>query len=1138
MSRLSRLSRMASIGVLGLIPCLVSRADDGGGTRLLRYPDIHGDRIAFVYAGDLWIAGAEGGTARRLTSHEGLEIFPKFSPDGTRIAFSGEYGGTRQVYVIPAEGGSPRQLTYYNDVGSMPPRGGFDNRVLGWTPDGDAVLFRGNRLPWGVRMGRYFTVPVAGGLETPLAIPEGGGGDLAPDGTRMAYTPIDREFRTWKRYRGGRAQDVWIYDLEANTATRVTENPATDNQPCWLGGKVYFTSDRNGKLNLFAYDPATQEQRQVTHHEDFDVLWPSAGPSSIVYQCGGWIWKLDPASGEEAHRVPIRVAGDFPDTYPRVRNVKDNVDWFEISPTGKRALFAARGDVFTVPAKHGEIRDLTRTQGIREMDPIWSPDGRWIAYWSDRTDEYELWVRAHDGSGNERRVTNGQDIWPFAPVWSPDSKKIAYGDKKQRLRWVDVETGEIHDADRGRFGDITSYTWSPDSRWIAYTKDAENQVAVIWLHDLESGTSTALTEPLTDNWNPAFGPDGKYLYFLSNRDFHLKFSAWEFNYLYEKPTRVFVGTLRKDVARPFEPQSDEEEPKASEANGEDEKPAKKDRSEAEPGGDAATPQDAPAKAEGQEAKAGSEGEADAGSGEPNEGAAEAKDEKKEELHVGIDVEGFENRVVVIPGPSANYSGLRGVDKGVLYVRANDAGRKLLLYDLEAREEKTILEGMGGWELSADRKKILYSAGGHYGIVDAAPGQKTSSGKLDLSGMEMKIDPRAEWAQIFTDGWRITRDWFYDPGMHGQDWPAVREKYGALVPFVAHRGDLDFLLGEMGGELCSGHFYVNRGDEPRPERKDNGLLGCELEADPSGFYVVRKIFRGENWHPDFRSPLTEPGVDVNEGDFLIAIDGETVTTDFNPYLFLEGKAERPVTLLVNDKPQREGAREEHVRPIRRETNLRYLDWVDSRRRIVEERSQGRIGYIHVPNTSTAGNRELFKNFYAQFTKDALIIDVRYNGGGFIPDRMIELLDRPRLSYWVWRGAAKPVPTPGLSHQGPKACLINHYSSSGGDAFPYYFRERGLGKLIGTRTWGGLIGISGNPGFVDGGSLNVPRFRFLDTQGHWAIENEGVSPDIEVWDTPDRVARGEDPTLERAIEELREELRKNPPHEVEIPPAPVY
>jgi tricorn protease len=1052
-------------------------------TRLLRQPDIHGDQIAFVYAGDLWVVSAKGGDARRLTSDDGMEYFPKFSPDGRWIAFTGDYSGSRQVFVISVDGGAPRQLTFYNDVGPLPPRGGIDNRVLDWTPDGRNILFLPHRLPWGDRMARPYVVPVAGGMETPLAIPEAGGGAYSPDGKKLVYTPIEREFRTWKRYRGGRAQDVWIYDLAANKAEQITNNPYTDNQPVWIGDTIFFTSDReDGRLNLWAYDTKSKQTRKITKHDDYDVLWPSADRGQVVYENGGYIYRFDAAT-QKSERVPIRVFGDFRNTLPYHRSVTGNIQEFGLSPSAARALFVARGEIFTVPAKEGEIRNLTQTPGVRERDANWSPDGKWISYLSDKSGDYEIYVRPADNAGSERQVTTNGKAWRFTPSWSPDSKMLAFSDKDESLHVLDVASGKLTTVDKDRYGDITQYSWSPDSRWIAYTKLNEARFNSIYVYDLTEGKSQRLTSGMTDDTEPVFDPKGRYLYFLSNRDFNLTFSGWEFNYVYTDPTRVYVGVLAADGPALFLPQSDEEKASAPPA--------------------------------------------------PEE---PKKDEKKDgKLAVKIDPAGFENRVRAIPGSPAAYARLAAVNNGVLYMKGGDGERALKLYNIDDRKEETILESVSGYDLSANREKLIARTGPNYTILAPKPGQKPAETFLKLDNMEMRIDPRAEWAQEFDDAWRILRDWFYDPDMHGLDWNGIRTKYGQLVPFVAHRADLDYILGEVAGELNAGHVYVGPAPDQAAHRVDNGLLGAEIVAD-SGVFRIAKIFPGENWHESFRSPLTEPGVKVREGEYILAVDGVPAKGVDNFYRLLENKADRVVTLLVNGKPETAGAREERVRPVRRETNLRYLDWVASRRAYVEKASGGRIGYMHLPNTAVEGNRELFKSFYPQVDKDALIIDDRYNGGGFIPDRMIELLERPVLNYWARRGV-EPTATPGYAHVGPKAMLINGYSSSGGDALPYYFRKRKLGTIIGTRTWGGLIGISGNPPLMDGGSVSAPQFRFFDTEGMWAVEGTGVAPDIEVVDRPDLVAAGQDPSLEMAVKVLLEELAKNPPKKVVVPAVKV-
>ncbi|MDT5157295.1 MAG: tricorn protease [Acidobacteriota bacterium] len=1125
-----------------LISCAVShttaqtrRGDDLA--RLLRFPDINGEMIAFVYAGDIWTVPSAGGTARRLTSHPGLELFPKFSPDGRWIAFTGQYDGTRQVFVIPTEGGEPRQLTFYNEVANLPPRGGFDNRVLGWTPDGRNVLFRANRDPQSDRLGRPYLVPFEGGTEQPLAILESGGMSYSPDGSHVAFTPLSNEFRGWKRYRGGQSPDVWIYDLKNNSSEQITDTRAQDMLPVWLGETIFYISDRDSTMNVFAYDTRTKKTRKVTNHADYDVLWPSGAGDELVYEAGGYVYRLDAKSGKE-ERVPIKVYGDFPDTVPYFRNVKDNVETFSISPSGVRALFGARGDVFTAPAKEGEVRNLTDSQGVRELAPAWSPDGRWVAYLSDRSGEYEIYVRPSDGAGEERRVTLDGDIWRYPAVWSPDSRMLVYGDKRQRLRFVNVASGKTVDVDHSDRGDITNYSWAPDSRWIAYSKLGENQFSEIWVYSIAAGKTQKLTGGMTSDTEPVFDPKGRYLYFLSNRDFNLTFSAFEFNYLYTNPTRVYVGLLAADGPALFLPTSDEERVKTKET------PLTQPPNPAQqPPAQGAKPQPTPntpgAPAQQPSATPPSEGSATSASAQAAAAQAGAKTEEPKTTppagaNVKIDFAGFENRVRAIPGPPANYHHLNATPDGVLYI--SGPGR-LSLYNLEAKAEQPIIEGIQDYDLSADFKHIVFQARDNYGTAPVAPGQKADAGLLKLEGMTMKIDPKAEWAEEYTDAWRTMRDWFYDPNMHGVDWRAIRDKYGALVPYIANREDLNFLMTEMGSELSAGHIYVERGDDPpRVTRADGGLLGAEVVPDASGYFRIAKIFPGENWQESFRSPLTEPGVRAKVGDIILAVDGHTTRGVKNFYELLEGKASRVVTLTLNERADTSGSHDERVRPVKSESNLRYLDWVQSRRALVDKLSGGRIGYIHAPNTAVEGNRELFKGFYPQTKKEALVIDDRYNGGGFIPDRMIELLERKPLNYWVRRGI-ELTQTPAFANPGPKAMLTNGYAGSGGDALPYYFRERNLGRIFGTTTWGGLIGLSGTPNLIDGGSLSTPSFRFLDLEGHWAVEGTGVDPDVEVVERPEAMARGEDPTLEAAVKYLLEELRRNPPKRVTAPAPPI-
>ena len=1090
-----RLSFLVVIAA-ALLPASDVLADSAAGeARVLRYPDISHTHIAFVLGGDLFTVGRDGGQATRLTSAPGEELYPKFSPDGAWIAYSAEFTGTRQVFVIPAGGGTPRQLTFHNDAGPMPFRGGTDYRVLDWTPDGKSIVVRMNRLPYDERGGRPYLVPFEGGIETPLAVPESGGGSLSPDGRSFVYTPIDADWRGWKRYRGGRAPDVWIYDLARNTSRQLTTFAGMDQNPAWIGDTVYFASDRTGTLNLYAM-PADAEReatapRALTTFTDFDVLWPSGGPDAIVFEQGGFLWRHD-AGATGAVKVPVRIGDDAAGALPRFVDVAPNIESFGLSPDGARAVFGARGEVFTVPAKDGIARNISRTPAAREHSVSWSPDGRTVAYLSDESGEYEIWVRPQDGRGSARRITTDGTVWKFPPVWAPDSKHLAYADKDLRLRVVDVASGRVTDVDRGGVEDITEYTWSPDSRWLAYAKTNSTRMQSIWAWSMGSGKTSQLTSDQANEFSPVFDPQGRYLYFLSNRDYSgLTFSAYEFDYLYANATRIYAATLSADGPALNRPKSDETA---------------------------------------------------AAAGAPAKGAKDAQGKADAKPAMKFDLAGFNDRVVALNVPPGNYQGLSANGSAVFFGAAtNPQGGPLVLRTLAIDGDKPedVAAGITAYTLSADGNKILVRSGNDWAIVDAKPGQDLSKSKLDLSGLQLKIDPRTEWSQMYVDAWRILRDWFYDPGMHGgiERWNAIRERYAPLAAAVTTREDFNYVLHEIAGEANAGHVYVERGPSASAEvqRRPGGLLGAEFAADPSGYFRIARIFRGENWDAANRSPLDEPGVGVKEGEFLIAVDGVDARAVRNPWALLENKADQVVELTVNARPSADGARTVRVKTIANEQNLRYLAWVAERRAIVDRLSGGRIGYIHLPNTAQDGNRELNKWLAPLAHKDALIIDDRYNGGGFIPDRMIELLARTPLNYWKRRGL-EPQPTPNIVHRGPKAMLINGLSSSGGDALPYYFRKLGLGKLIGTRTWGGLIGISGNPSLVDGGSILAATFRFMSTDGSWSVENEGVAPDIEVVDRPELVAAGRDPSLEKAVEVLLEELRANPPQPVVALPAP--
>lgn len=1056
--------------------------------RLMRFPDINTNLIAFVYAGDIWSVDSNGGEARRLTSHGGQELFPKISPDGKWIAFSGEYSGSRQIFVMPSNGGTPKQLTFYNSVGVMPPRGGYDHVVLDWTSDSKNILIRANRTPFGDRNGKYFLVSIDGGLEKPLPIVNGGFAALSPDNKKICFTPVDREFRTWKRYKGGRASDLWIYDLDKNTSEQITDFTGTDQIPTWFGDNIYFASDRDLKLNIYQYNTSAKALKQLTTHADFDCMWPSGENGQMVYENGGYLYKLNLQSGKE-EKVNISIHFDNPNIVPYYKNVKDFVQAYEISPTGKRALISARGDIFSIPAENGATYNLTNTQGIREIYPRWSPDGKYVSYFSDTTGEYEIYLLENKKGATPKQLTSASTAWKYDSEWSPNSKSLLYFDRTMQLKLVDVETRKTTIVTHADRDEIRAYSFSPDSKWITYEKEGANGLGAVWVYNLEKAENYQLTDDRFNDGSPVFSTDGKYIYFVSDRDFNLNFSSFEFNYVYNKSTRIYAVALKADSPKLFADKNDTEPVKEAEKPKEEPKSDKKAKIEEKPAA-------------------------------------------KEPAKVQIDLDGINSRITAFPMVAGTYRNLAAIDGGILYIGEGS----LRKFTIEDKKDEEVMDKVGQAIVSADGKMMIYRSEKDFGITKLASGQKSGAGKLNLDDMVMKIDPKKEWVQIYTDGWRIFRDYFYVSNIHGVDWKGIKERYTPLVQHVSHRADLDYILGEIVSETNTGHTYVDWGDFERVKRVDTGLLGAELKADQtSGKYRISKIYSGENWNEARRSPLTEQGVNVKEGDYLIAINGMELTLSMNPYELLENTVGKMVEITVNAKPESVGAKTYTIKPIASELELLNLNWVLERRAMVDKLSGGKIGYIYVPNTSTDGNRELYRGMYEFNEKEALIIDDRYNGGGFIPDVMTGLLERKTLSYWQ-RNGLSAMKTPGVAHNGPKVMLMNGYSSSGGDAFPYYFRKKGLGKLIGTRTWGGLVGMSGNAGLVDGGYIAVPRFGIYNEDEQWIIEGTGVSPDIEVVDRPEQLAKGVDPCIEKAVEVLLKELQENPVKKVNAPTPP--
>jgi tricorn protease len=1074
-------------------------------TRLLRFPAIHGNQIVFTYAGDLFTVAASGGVARRLTSDVGFEMFARFSPDGKSLAFTGQYDGNTEVYLMPAQGGEPKRLTWTATLGrdDVSDRMGPNNIVIGWK-DATHVLFRSRRTEWNDFLGKLYLASTGGGPIEELPLPRGGFGSYSADGSQLVYNRVFREFRTWKRYRGGMADDVWLYDFKSKATTNLTNNPALDIVPMWKGNKIYFSSDRDApyRQNLYSYDLTTKQTKKLTTFTDFDVKFPSLGDAAIVFENGGYIYKLDLAS-EKSEKVPVTILEDFGGGRPAVVDVSRSVTNFEIAPDGNRALFGARGDVFTVPAKYGPTRNITRTPGVHERDSKWSPDGKWISYVSDQTGEDEIWIAPQDGQGTAVQLTKNGDNYKFAPTWSPDSRKILWADRKQRLHVVDVESKAVTLVTEIPSFWTTDYAWSPDSKWIAYAKAEDEGMGRIFLYSLESKQNT----PVTDGWfnvsNPAFSADGKYLFFVSARSFNPTYGQTEFQHVYNDMSKIYLLTLAKETKSPIAPRSDEVK-------------IKEDK------GGAAT--DGKKEAAGVDAKKG-----DTATDAKKDGAAAVK----------IDLAGLVGRIAALPVPAANYRSLTSAGNKLYYARASSREPgALYVFDLDKQSETQVLAGAMGYEMSADGKKMIVPVGGRYAIIDAPASKVDPRDFLDVSDLKVTVDRHAEWKQIFNESWRQMRDFFYAPNMHGLDWPSVRAKYAPLIEHVNHRADLTYVIGEMIGELNAGHSYVGGGDLPKVPRVSMGLLGARLERDASTkFFKITRILKGQNWDPSLRSPLTEIGVDVKEGEFIVAVDGRSTAALSDIWEALVGKAGKQVTLKVNATASAQGARDVVVVPTDDERNLYYFDWVQGNIEKVTKATNGRVGYVHVPDMGVPGLNEFAKYFYPQTSKEALIVDVRSNGGGNVSPMIIERLRRELVLVDVARNGT-PQTNPGAMVVGPKVLLADEFSASDGDLVTWRFKTHKIGPVIGKRTWGGVVGISGTLPFLDGGVLNKPEFSRYDVTGKaWAIEGTGVEPDIVVDNDPAKEYEGIDQQLDKAIEVIVAALKKQPGTLAPMPPYPV-
>jgi tricorn protease len=1057
------------------------------GTRFLRQPSVSATEIAFVHANDVWVVGREGGQARRLTTSEGAETEPAFSPDGRWIAFTGEYGGNQDVYLVDAEGGQPRRLTWHPGA----------DVVQGWTPDGD-ILFRSGRAGVPTRLWAFYSVDPDGGFPEALPVHQAYQGEMSDDGAMLAYQEIGLWDPGWRNYRGGQAQPVRVVSME----TLELQTPPWEGErhldPTWMDGTVFYLSERDWASNVWAFDPATRTERQLTHHEDFDVMSLDAGHGVVVYEQAGYLHELDPETGQ-SRQLDIHARGDQNWARARWEDVPTTgLRDARLSPTGKRALFEHRGELFTVPVEEGSWRNLTRSPGVADRHAVWSPDGERIAWFNDEAGEYALIVADQNGE-NRRRIEISEPSFYFVPQWSPDGAKLAFTDTHYRVLVLDLASGSVQHVDTDRYAHperTMNPVWSPDSRYLAYARRLDTQLRAVIVHDTQSGETHQVTDGMADAIAPVWDASGDYLYFLASTDYALN-TGWLDMTSYDRPvTRaLYVALLSADAVSPFVPRSDEE----SDEGGDD--PVE---GEGEVAGEAASAQGAPA--------------------------------------VRFDPDGIRDRIVAAPNlPLRDYVGLVPGPEGHVFVLEqvpNQSGSTLHRYSLDDREPTEFATEIATATTSADREKILVRSGSSWSVWSTGGSPPDAgTGRLSLAGVRVRIEPRAEWAQMLRDGWRFMRDFLYVDNQHGAPWDDVWEWYSAWLPDVEHRSDFNHLLDMLSAEIAVGHSYVRGGDYPELTSPRTGLLGADL-AEVDGFYRIERIYSGESWNPDLRGPLSHPGLGVSEGDWIVAIDGVELRAPTNPFELLEGSAGRTIRLTVNDRPSAEGGRDVLVEPVASEAELRRWAWIEENRRKVDELSGGRLAYVYLPNTGQGGYTYFNRMYFAQQDRQGAVIDERNNGGGSAADYIVDLMARELTGYFNSRaGDRKPWTQPMAGLFGPKVMIINERAGSGGDLMPYLFRFRGVGPLVGTRTWGGLVGTWDTPPLIDGGRFVAPRGGFFDVNGAWAVEAEGVAPDIEVMNTPAEVAEGRDPQLEAAVAEALRLLETEAVELMPEPPAPV-
>jgi tricorn protease len=1045
----------------------------------------------FVYAGDLWIVNREGGEAKRLTTGAGTETDPIFSPDGSMIAFTGEYDGNVDGYVVPASGGVPRRLTYHPGPDS----------VVGWTPDGKQILFRSSRNSYS-RFQRLFTIALDGSFPTEVPLPMAHEGSYSADGAKMAYMPLAPAFQIWKRYRGGRTTPIWIANLSDSSVEKIPRNNSNDFSPMWIENKVYFLSDRSGPVTLFAYDTATKRVTQVFRNDGLDIKSASAADGVIAYEQFGTLNLFDLKSGK-SQPIKVHLAGDMPAVRPRFERVASRIRAAELSPTGVRAAFEARGDILTASAEKGDIRNLTKTPGIFERDPAWSPDGKWIAYFSDESGEYELHLRDQTGMGEVRKINLGNPpSFFYSPLWSPESKKIAYTDKRLNVWYVDLDKGTPVKMDTNTYEApfrLLNPVWSPDSKWIAYTKQLKNHLRAVFAYSLEEGKAHQITDGMSDARYAAFDKNGKYLYFTASTDAGPT-SGWLDMSSMNRPVSrsIYAVVLAKDLPSPLAPESDEEKVQ---------EPPKTGDTPAAPG--------APKPAD------------------------------KEAVKVKIDVENISQRILALPIPARNYTGLAAGKAGVMFILeappvgtgfGPQAGQTLHKYDLNTRKLDKVLDGVGAFDVSHNGEKMLYTQANRWFIGSTTQPIRPGEGVMRLDEMEVHVDPVAEWNQMYREAWRIQRDFLYDPGAHGLNLKAAEKKYEPYLKAVSHRADLSYLFAEMLGEISVGHLYIQGGDVPPVNRVRGGLLGADYRIE-NGRYRFARVYNGENWNPQLRAPLTQPGVNVVAGEYLLAVNGRELRSTDNLYSFFEATAGKSLVIRVGPNPDGADSREATVVPIDSESALRNLAWIEDNRRKVDQMTGGQVAYVYLPDTSVGGYTNFNRYYFAQVGKDAAVIDERFNGGGTAADYIVDYMRRPLMNYWATR-EGEDFTTPLGSIFGPKAMIINEYAGSGGDALPWYFRKAGIGPLVGKRTWGGLVGIYDYPPLMDGGGVTAPRVAFWNPNGEWDVENYGVAADIEVEFDPKAWRQGRDPQLEKAVEVVLDALRKQPQQKPKKPAYPNY